>query len=114
MLSLILVATAAVSATLAYKAGAQRRYIWIKSDFIGSFAALQSLRSGDTAGAIDRLEAKCFATANVLYSAPALRNDPMPQMFLKDLRAYRASYRTNTAQWYPTEKLLEHNLAAWK
>lgn len=114
LVSLLFVAAMAVSALLGYRAGSHRRYTWIRSDFVGSFAALQNLRKGDTAAAIERLEAKCFSTANVLYGTPEFRNDPMPGWFLKDLRAYRAMYRTNSAEWYPTEHLLEQNLAAWK
>lgn len=110
----LLVLTGVLCALLGYRAGSERRNYWVDSTFVGTFDALKRLRAGETASGIDRIEAMCFSAAYVLYDNPKLRDDVVTKLNLKDLRDYRAKYRANSADWYPTEQRLEQTLATWR
>ena len=114
LLSALLVLVGAVCASFGYRAGSHHRNLWVDSTFVGTLEALKRLRAGETASGIDRIEAMCFSAAYVLYDSPKLRDDVTTTLNLKDLRDYRATYRTNSANWYPTEQRLEQVLATWK
>ena len=114
LISLLLILVGAVSAFLGYRAGSQRRNFWVDGQFVGTLDALKRFRAGETASGVDRVEALCFSAAYVLYDNPALRDDVVTKLNLKPLRDYRATYRTNSADWYPTEQRLEQVLGTWK
>ena len=114
LISALLVLVGAVCAWLGYRAGSQRRNYWVDGQFVGTFDALKRLRAGETASGIDRIEAMCFSAAYALYDNPKLNDDVTTKLNLKDLRDYRATYRTNKAEWYPTEQRLEEALSKWK
>jgi hypothetical protein len=112
--SILLLLVGVVCASLGYRAGSHRRNLWVDSTFVGTFDALKRLRAGETASGIARVEAMCFSAAYVLYDNPKLRDDVVTKLNLKELRDYRATYRTNSADWYPTEQQLERVLGTWK
>ena len=113
LFALVLVVTALASSWLGYRAGLERQYTWIKGDFIATINALGKLRNGEADSAIRVLEVNCFSMAIILYENPELRNDVVPKAFLKELRDYRAMYRTNKSEWSPAEQRLEQTLATW-
>jgi hypothetical protein len=113
-LSVLVILVAAVSAALGYRAGSQRRNYWVDGQFVGTFDALKRFRAGETESGIRRVETMCFSAAYCLYDNPKLRDDVTTKLFLKDLRDYRDAYRTNKAEWSPTEQRLEKALENWK
>ncbi|HEY5914882.1 MAG TPA: hypothetical protein VJA21_30185 [Verrucomicrobiae bacterium] len=74
----------------------------------GFFAALQSVRAGDIAGATRQMEKFCFDSAEIAYKdhqPPPY--DQMSKHLARELLKYRATYRTNSADWDPMERKLE-------
>ena len=101
-----------------FQRGYHRALILQNGAFVGSLDALDKLRAGDIKAGTERVEALCFASANIVYGDFVSRNGWAGQFvgksMLDDLRRYRQTYRTNSAEWTPMERSLERNLAAWK
>lgn len=98
---------------LGYHRGFDRALILQNGTFVGTFDALQKLRSGDVAAGTRRIETLCFMSANSVYSGRPT-SQFVAQTFLKDFRIYRHLYRSNTAEWSVAEQNLETKLASWK
>jgi Tfp pilus assembly protein PilF len=73
--------------------------------------ALKRLKAGDVAEATRSLERRCFADAAGVLSDTGWRVEAYQKMGVPSLIAYRESYRTNQADWTPTEQKLEKLLA---
>jgi hypothetical protein len=101
-----------------FQRGYHRALILQNGTFVGSLDALDKLRAGDVKGGIERVEAVCFASANIVYGDFVSRNGWAGQFvgksMLDDLERYRHTYRTNSAEWTPMERSLDRNLAQWK
>jgi hypothetical protein len=80
--------------------------------FVASLSALQNLRGGDSAKAIDNLEAFCYASAVALLEQPSLRSNVVGGWFRADLLNYRSRYGNAAGKQYPTEKRLDELLRA--
>jgi hypothetical protein len=82
------------------------------SESLGLLNALQILRTGDISRATRCLETECFASGKIYY------NNPNPDLgkvqLAKALSEYRATYRTNSADWDDWERKLEPQLAKIK
>jgi len=103
---------------LGYQRGYHHALILQTGTFVGSLDALDKIRAGDVAGGTKSVEALCFSSANIVYGDFVFRHD-FPGQFvgksmIDDLRHYRQTYRTNSAEWSPMEHSLERNLAGWK
>jgi hypothetical protein len=103
---------------LGFQRGYHRALILQNGTFVGSLDALDKLRSEDIKAGTERIEALCFASANIVYGDFVSRNGWMGQFvgraMVDDLRHYRQTYRTNSTEWTPIERSLERNLAKWK
>lgn len=101
-----------------FQRGYHRALILQNGTFVGSLDALDKLRVGDVKGGTERVEAMCFASANIVYGDYVSRNGWAGQFvgktMLDDLKRYRRTYRTNSSEWTPMERSLESNLAKWK
>ena len=88
------------------------------STFVVSLDALDKIRAGDVSGGTKSVEAMCFSSAAIIYGDPILRHDFVGQVTRKtmidDLRHYRQTYRTNSAEWTTMERSLEKHLASWR
>ena len=116
---LILICTVSyVSYRLGFRRGYHRALILQNGTFVGSLSALDRLRTGDINSGTERIEAICFSSANVVYGDFVFRKGWGGQFngksMLDQLRHYRQTYRTNSADWTPEERTLDANLAAWK
>jgi hypothetical protein len=82
------------------------------SESLGLLNALQILRAGDISSATRSMETECFASGKIYY------NNPNPDLgkvqLAKALLEYRATYRTNSADWDDWERKLEPQLAKIK
>lgn len=94
---------------------------------IGALAALQKLRAGDVPDATRLLERVCFDSAHIFYKEPnptgevskwgravGLAKYPdaaTTKSIAQELSKYRATYRTNRADWDEMERKLEVELA---
>lgn len=82
------------------------------TESLGLYNSLRILRTGDIPRATRSMEAECFASAKIYY------NNPIPDLgkieLAKALSAYRAVYRTNSADWDDWERKLEIQLAKIK
>lgn len=83
---------------------------------VAFLAALQKLRAGDIPAATRLMETTCFDSAHTFYKNPT---SPYPDTatvkeIAKALSAYRATYRTNSADWDDMERKLEVELAKAK
>ena len=93
----------------------------------GFFATLQQLRAGDIARATRLVETLCFNSAHIFYKQPTpnpaeasqwahaqgLDRSPdavMIRDFAQELSKYRATYRSNGADWDTMEQKLELEL----
>jgi hypothetical protein len=70
--------------------------------------ALQKLRVGDIPGGTRLLEAFCFGQSEVFYHDPTYSDG---KELAPGLLQYRATYRTNSADWDIMERKLEARLA---
>jgi len=111
---LLLCAVAYAGYTLGYQRGLEHALVRANSDFVGALDALQKLRAGDIDGGIKRVESTAFSCANTVYASDRPRCQKVGEMLLNELRQYRQTYRTNSADWSPAEQLLEAKLASWK
>ena len=115
---MILLAVFLAGVWTAYSLGRHRGYnlglvLDQKGAFVGSLDALQKIRAGNIDEGARRLEATCFAAANTVYSDhPETRF--IARTFFDDLKHYRQTYRTNSADWSVAEQNLEQKLADWK
>ena len=98
---------------LGYHRGFDRALILQNGTFVGTFDALQKLRSGDVDAGTHRIEALCFMAADSVYGGRPT-SQFVAQTFLKDFRSYRHVYRSNKAEWSVAEQNLETKLANWK
>jgi hypothetical protein len=110
----ILVAACSLCAFVAYRAGVARGRPLEKGAFIVSLDALQKLRGGDIGQATRNMEKLCFSSADMFYRDASYQDRMETKTFIQDLTQYRASYRTNRAEWTATEEQLEKHLASWK
>lgn len=103
---------------LGYERGYNKALILQTGTFVGSLDALDKIRGGDVAGGTQRIEGLCFMSANIVYGDFVFRHDFPGQFvgktFIDELRHYRQTYRTNSADWTPMEQSLEKNLASWR
>lgn len=60
--------TAWASYSVGYRRGCDQALILENGTFVGTFDALEKLRSGDVEGGTRRIETLCFAAANTVYS----------------------------------------------
>jgi hypothetical protein len=101
-----------------FRRGYYRALILQNGTFVGSLSALDQLRAGNINSGTEQIEAICFSSANVVYGDFVFRKGWGGKFdgktMLDDLRHYRQTYRTNSADWTPLERTLERNLAAWK
>ena len=115
---LILVISVCVASWVGYTIGHQRGFelaLLHGADgiYVGTLSALQKIRAGDVQGGTRRIENSCFAAAKIVYGGQP-ETEFIARTFLTDLRHYRQTYRTNSADWSPMEQILEGRLAAWK
>jgi hypothetical protein len=103
-----------VTYRLAYDAGFARAKELQKGTFVGTLDALGKLRAGDVAEGTRRVEKMCFLSATLLYGDPDYRDHFITKTFAPELIQYRATYRTNRAEWTPMEEKLETYLAHWR
>ena len=81
----------------------------------GFFAALQSVRAGDITGAARQMEKFCFDSAEIAFKDPQPPPyDQMAKQLARELLKYRATYRTNSADWDAMERKLEVELTKVK
>jgi hypothetical protein len=90
---------------------------------LSSFGALQKLRAGDAPGATRAIEKTCFASAHIFFKDPhpsardisdwgrsvgwdRVTDAPATKEFAAELVKYRATYRTNSADWDTMEQKL--------
>jgi len=114
----ILIIFVSATAWAAYSIGHKRGYdlgcaLMGKGTFVGTFDALEKIRAGDVDAGTRRIEILCFADACGVYSGPP-ETEFVAKSFLNDLRHYRQTYRTNSADWSIMEQNLERKLAGWK
>jgi hypothetical protein len=76
-----------------------------------TLGALQKLRTGDIPGGTRLLETFCFGQSEVFYHDPTYRDG---KELAQGLLQYRATYRTNSAEWSDMERKLEVQLAKYK
>ena len=118
IVSLVVCGAAWASYFIGYQRGYHQALILQIGSFGLSLDALDKIRAGDVAGGTKTVEAMCFSSANIVYGDFVFRND-FPghfagKAFIDDLKHYRQTYRTNSAEWTPMEHSLEKNLASWK
>ena len=103
---------------LGWEDGSHHTLILQAGTFVGSLDALDKIRAGEVSNATQRIEALCFSSANSVYGDFVFRHDfaghNAAKLMIDDLRHYRQTYRTNSADWSPMERSLEKNLADWK
>ena len=81
----------------------------------GFFAALQSVRAGEIAGATRQMEEFCFDSAEIALKDPQPPPyDQMAKNLARELLKYRATYRTNSADWDAMERKLQVQLTKAK
>ena len=73
--------------------------------------ALEKLRAGDIPGGTRLLETFCFGQSEVFYHDPTYSDG---KELATGLLQYRATYRTNSADWDSSERKLEVQLAKVK
>ena len=83
----------------------------IEASLVNNLGALESLRAGDTAMAISKLESHVFMSATLLLNQPNAKHAAL-DVFRSNLLAYRHTYRTNPAEWTPMEQKLERLLSS--
>ena len=97
---------------------------------IAFFAALQKLRTGDIPATTRQMEASCFDSAHIFYKDPTHAgavsrwgqaegwatwpNAQIAKEVAQDLIKYRATYRTNSADWDIMEQKLAVELTKVK
>jgi hypothetical protein len=79
-----------------------------------TLGALQKLRAGDIPGATRLMEEFCFAQSESYYLGVAYFGDWENKELTRELLQYRATYRTNSADWDVAERKLEVELAKVK
>ena len=75
-----------------------------------TLASLQKLRAGDIPGATRLLEPFCFGSAENFFNTQPPHNDSETEMLAQEMLQYRATYRTNSADWDGFERKLEVEL----
>ena len=80
---------------------------------VAFLAALEPLREGDISRAIHIMERVCFTSAHTFYKdpTPEYLDDATVKQVARGLSQYRATYRTNSADWDDAEQKLEIELA---
>jgi hypothetical protein len=97
---------------------------------VALFASLQKIRAGDVPDATRFMEKVCFSSAQIFYKDPTAGLEkvsdwgraqgwgkdqgPASQEFARELIKYRATYRTNSAEWDDMERKLNITLAKLK
>ena len=82
-------------------------------EFAFTLDQLDKIRAGDVEAGTRSLELFCFSAANNVYNGRPENRIAADALF-DDLRHYRQTYRTNSAEWSSTERDLEKKLAGWK
>jgi hypothetical protein len=100
-----------VAGFICYGVGRQQATTVNAATAISSFDTIKKLRTGQLAEAIARQEAKCFASATAVLSESGWRSEAFRKTMVSGLTEYRHAYRTNQAEWSPTEQRLERLLA---
>jgi hypothetical protein len=101
------------SYSLGYQRGFDRALVLQNGTFVGTFDAMQKLRSGDVDGGTRRIEALCFSAANTVYSGRGTSRF-VATTFFSDFKKYRQTYRDNRGNWTVAEQNLERKLDNWK
>ncbi len=96
-----------------YHRGFDRAVVLQNGTFVGTFDALQKLRSGDLEGGTRRIETLCFSAANTVYGGRPV-SQFVAKTFVQDFKEYRQTYRSNRTDWTAAEENLETKLAEWK
>ena len=114
---LVSVAACAICSLVTYRIAYRRAYLSGQVNMIHqnskvtslvTLGALQKLRAGDIPGGTRLLETFCFGQSEVFYHDPTYSDG---KELARGLLQYRASYRTNSADWDVTERKLEVQLA---
>jgi hypothetical protein len=105
--SAVLVLGCLASGYFAYQYGRQHVVTARASSAIITLDALKKLRAGDLAQATSELESLCFCDSEEALSGSGWRSDAFRKIEVPSLMAYRATYRTNQADWSPMEQRLE-------
>jgi hypothetical protein len=96
---------------LAYRTGYRRAEGLEKGrSYVNSLDALKWLRKGKDPQAIGLLERVCFDNAYDLLSDTGYESRFAFAEIPRDVRAYRAAYRTNAKEWIRSERGLEEIL----
>ena len=103
----VLILGCLVSGYVGHRMGRQRVTTFEAGSFISTFDSLEKLRAGDIAAATRTLESQCFASAAGVLSEAGWRSDAVRKIMTPSLTRYRQTYRTNRAEWTPTEERLE-------
>lgn len=105
----VVCAAAWAAHSIGYRRGFDRALNLENGTSVGTFGALQRIRTGDVDGGARRIESLCFSAANTVYSGrPA--SEFVAKTFLDDFRQYRQTYRSKTADWTVAEQNLERKL----
>lgn len=105
LLSVLAGVACIASGMLGYRSGRRIALVEEAATFALTLGALQNIQAGDKLEAIRGMESICFSAAASLISDVEYRE--RVRVFLPSLIAYRAAYRTNEAEWTPTEQRLE-------
>ena len=92
---------------VSYGLGRQRATTTLASTFVATIDGLEKLRAGELAEATRRLENHCFATGVQVLSETGWRMETVRKAMMPSLIVYRRKYRSNSADWTPTEERLE-------
>ena|SRR3974390_2641587 len=105
------VLSGSVAGFIGYAVGRQQATTVHAATAISSFDTIKKLRAGQLAEAIARQEAKCFASSTAVLSESGWRSEAFRKTMVSGLTEYRRAYRTNQAEWSPTEQRLERLLS---
>jgi hypothetical protein len=120
---LVLVVACAISSLVTYRIVNRIAYhsgqvsmirIHSQATSLITLGALQKLRAGDIPGATRLLEPFCFGSAENFYNTQPPRNDSGAEILAQEMLQYRATYRTNSADWDGFERKLEVELTSEK
>jgi hypothetical protein len=111
--SALVLAATCISGGYRLGKGRERRITnsMVEGSFVNNLGALESLRAGDTATAIRKLEAHVFSSATLLLNQANAKHAAL-DVFRPSLLTYRHTYRTNPAEWTPMEQKLEQLLSS--
>jgi len=114
VLVIVVCGTAWTTYSIGYRRGVDfMLFLDQEREFAFTLDQLDKMRAGDIEAGTRSLELFCFSAANNVYDGRS-SNRIAADALVDDLRHYRQTYRTNSAEWSSTERDLENKLAKWK